>query len=76
MNLRQFIAINKLIDLETVRIADLYNTKGEFKSKKGAIMYNSGRLNIISALFSFVNAMSSKTRDLIQTYFNSRFEGK
>ena len=47
MNLRQFIAINKLIDLETVRIADLYNTKGEFKSKKGAIMYNSGQLNII-----------------------------
>ena len=56
-------------------MADFYNTKGDFKSKKGVIFNSLAVEHYL--LFGFVNAISSKTHDLIiQTDFNLRIEGK
>ena len=93
----QFICIesksiynSRLIDLGIVRIGDLYDTRGEFKSNKEPLYSTLSPVEHF-LLFSLLNAfpeewrkilktnknsISSKTHNLFQTDFNLRIEGK
>ena len=81
---------SRLIDLGIVRIGDLYDTLGEFKSNKEPLYSTVSPVEHFF-LFSLLNAfpeewlkifktnknsISSKTHNLIQTDFNLRIEGK
>ena len=81
---------SRLIDLGIVRIGDLYDTLGEFKSNKEPLYSTLSPVEHF-LLFSLINAfpekwrkilktnknsISSKTHNLIQTDFNLRIEGK
>ena len=89
LNLSQFITVG-LIDLGIVRIGDLFDTRGEFKSNKEPLYSTLSPVEHF-LLFSSLNAfpeewpkilktnkisISSKTHNLIQTDFNLRIEGK
>ena len=93
----QFICIeskskynSRLIDLGIVRIGDLYDIRGEFKSNKEPLCSTLSPVEHL-LLFSLFNAfpeewrkilkinknsISSETYDLIQTDFNLRIQGK
>ena len=93
----QFICIesksiynSRLIDLGIVRIGDLYDTRGDFKSNKEPLystltpVEHFLRFSLCNALpeewckilKNNKNTISSKTHDLIQTDFILRIEGK
>ena len=93
----QFICIgsksiynSRLIDLGIVRIGDLYDTRGEFKSNKEPLystlspvehfllfsLFNAFPQEWRKILKTNKNSISSKTHDLIQTDFELRIEGK
>ena len=93
----QFICIgsksiynSRLIDLGIVRIGDLYDTRGEFKSNKEPLystlspvehfllfsLFNAFPQEWRKILKTNKNSISSKTHDLIQTEFELRIEGK
>ena len=93
----QFICIgsksiynSRLIDLGIVRIGDLYDTRGEFKSNKEPLYSTLSPVEhfLIFSLFNAFpqewrkilktneNSISSKAHDLIQTDFELRIEGK
>lgn len=73
MNLRQLIPKGGLIfDCKSWR--PLQHKRG-VQVEKGAIMFNSLAIWTLST-FLFFSTISSKTRDLIQTDFNLRIEGK
>ena len=93
----QFICIgsksiynSRLIDLGIIRIGDLYDTRGEFKSNKEPLYSTLSPVEhfLLFSLFNAIpqewrkilktnkNSISSKTHDLIQTDFELRIEGK
>ncbi|KAL9964077.1 hypothetical protein ACROYT_G027656, partial [Oculina patagonica] len=93
----QFICIesksvynSRLIDIGIVKIGDLYDTWGEFKSNKEPLYSTLSPVEhfILFSLFSALpeewrkllkinkNSISSETYDLIQTDFNLRIQGK
>ena len=83
----QFICIesksiynSRLIDLGIVRIGDLYDIRGEFKSNKEHFLlfslFNAFPEEWRKILKKNKNSISSETYDLIQTDFNLRIQGK
>ena len=93
----QFICIesksiynSRLIDLGIVRIGDLYDIRGEFKSNKEPLYSTLSPVEhfLLFSLFNAFpeewrkilkknkNSISSETYDLIQTDFNLRIQGK